>query len=190
NGIQGLGRLPLSQSSSLAYGISADGSTIVGASFVDGVSQAVVWDELHGLRTIGDLPTGEIFSVATAASADGSLVFGSSATTFGSEAFVWDAVRGMRRLGEGVGRPVSRFVNAVSDDGTIVVGRDWSVRLGDQAVIWDAAGTMQPLSTLLRSLGIDLTGWKLSEAMDVSADGRTIVGYGTNPSGKREAWIA
>jgi hypothetical protein len=35
----------------------------------------------------------------------------------------------------------------------------------------------------------NLSGWKLDEATGVSADGRTIVGYGRGPSG-HEAWIA
>jgi uncharacterized membrane protein len=32
-------------------------------------------------------------------------------------------------------------------------------------------------------------GWKLVEAMAVSADGNTIVGYGINPLGQTEAWV-
>ena len=36
--------------------------------------------------------------------------------------------------------------------------------------------------------GIDLTGWQLSEATDVSSDGRVVVGTGVNPSGFDEAW--
>lgn len=39
-------------------------------------------------------------------------------------------------------------------------------------------------------LGLDLTGWTLRNALAVSADGQTIVGYGTNPSGFAEAWVA
>jgi len=38
--------------------------------------------------------------------------------------------------------------------------------------------------------GPDLTGWTLTEANGISADGNTIVGYGTNPLGNTEAWIA
>jgi uncharacterized membrane protein len=35
-----------------------------------------------------------------------------------------------------------------------------------------------------------LAGWKLSIATAISADGQTVVGYGINPSGLTEAWIA
>ena len=38
--------------------------------------------------------------------------------------------------------------------------------------------------------GLDLSGWMLQGARDVSADGAVIVGYGINPAGEREGWVA
>lgn len=35
-----------------------------------------------------------------------------------------------------------------------------------------------------------LPGQTLREALGISADGKTIVGYGTNPDGNAEAWLA
>jgi uncharacterized membrane protein len=49
---------------------------------------------------------------------------------------------------------------------------------------------MERLADILTSKGIDLTGWELSVATAVSADGKTIVGYGINPAGEREAFVA
>jgi hypothetical protein len=51
---------------------------------------------------------------------------------------------------------------------------------------------MLELDALLVSLGLGpaLAGWKLDEATAISADGLTIVGTGTNPSGNTEAWVA
>ena len=49
---------------------------------------------------------------------------------------------------------------------------------------------MQELAVILTALGLDLSGWTLEVANAVSADGLTIVGWGTNPDGFREAWIA
>ena len=39
-------------------------------------------------------------------------------------------------------------------------------------------------------LGSSLTGWTLTTASAVSADGTTIVGYGSNADGDTEAWMA
>jgi len=50
---------------------------------------------------------------------------------------------------------------------------------------------MQNLRDLLLADGIaELDGWTLLNATGISGDGRTIVGYGVNPDGNTEAWIA
>jgi hypothetical protein len=43
---------------------------------------------------------------------------------------------------------------------------------------------------LVNDFGLDLTGWQLIDATGISDDGLSIVGYGQNPSGNGEAWIA
>jgi predicted hydrolase (HD superfamily) len=45
-------------------------------------------------------------------------------------------------------------------------------------------------NVLVSDYGLDLTGWTLEAATDISPNGRTIVGNGTNPNGDLEAWIA
>jgi len=84
------------------------------------------------------------------------------------------------------------FAAGVSGDGRVVVGVSNPTRqLGqDRACIWTggAAPTMEWLLT--REYGLDLSGWVLTAATGVSADGHTIVGYGINPSGNWEAWVA
>src|SRR5438046_10070436 len=49
---------------------------------------------------------------------------------------------------------------------------------------------MRDLATVLTGLGLNLTGWTLTEARGISADGRVIVGTGTNLAGNTEAWRA
>jgi hypothetical protein len=50
---------------------------------------------------------------------------------------------------------------------------------------------MQNLRELLIADGATgLTGWTLRQARGVSADGRTIAGFGINPRGQVEAWLA
>ena len=76
-----------------------------------------------------------------------------------------------------------------SSDGSVVVGLSVTAS-GNNAFIWDSVNGMRSVSVLLTGLGIDLTGWTLVDALDVSADGTKIVGTGINPSGFSEAWLA
>src|SRR5690606_4704282 len=63
----------------------------------------------------------------------------------------------------------------ISGDGEVIVGT-----AGSEAFLCrngtDAAPTMERLASVLEDAGVDLTNWTLTEAADVSADGRTIVG--------------
>jgi len=95
----------------------------------------------------------------------------------------------MRGLGDLPGGNFSSFAQGISADGTVIVGAS-NVASGSEAFIWDNANGMRSLSFLLTSLGIDLGGLRLTDAMGISADGLTIVGNGINLSGYAEAWIA
>jgi hypothetical protein len=50
---------------------------------------------------------------------------------------------------------------------------------------------MRKLADVLSpKVGSAIDGWILGAATAISADGLTIVGYGRNPSGNEEAWVA
>jgi hypothetical protein len=50
---------------------------------------------------------------------------------------------------------------------------------------------MRNLRDVLTSdYGLDVTGWNLTVAAAISDDGQTIVGYGLNPAGNPEGWVA
>jgi len=138
---------------------------------------------------LGDLAGGRFGSGANGVSADGGTVVGWGSSGSGTEAFIWDATNGMQGLGDLAGGSFESLALGISADGGTVVG--WgNSGSGYEAFIWDATNGMQSLQVLLGTLGVDLTGWQLSEARGISADGRTIVGYGRNPSGSREAFVA
>ena len=61
-----------------------------------------------------------------------------------------------------------------------------------EAVLWTTAGIQSLEQVLVEDFGLgsELAGWQLTAALAVSDDGRTIVGFGTNPLGFREGWIA
>lgn len=78
----------------------------------------------------------------------------------------------------------------MSADGSVVVGTSVSTS-GDEAFIWDSTNGMRSLTSVLQNdYGMNLTRWTLSGAQGISADGQTIVGYGKNPAGNNEAWMA
>jgi probable HAF family extracellular repeat protein len=77
----------------------------------------------------------------------------------------------------------------VNGDGSIVVGFSLT-GVGAEAFIWDAGNGMRNLKTVLETdFSLDLTGWTLANALDISDDGRVIVGHGINPDGNSEGWL-
>ena len=193
---QGLGFLP-DGTNSQAEGVSADGAVVVGSSavFNSGV-QATRWTSSDGMQGLGFLPGGDfLFSAATGASADGSVVVGLSNRTNGIAAFRWTVSGGMQDLGvlPGGDLPGGRLFSAAADvsaDGLVVVGRS-SGDGGSEAFVWENDTGMRPLFDVLVEQGEDLSSWtSLDIARAISADGRTIVGTGTNSSGNEEAFVA
>lgn len=57
-------------------------------------------------------------------------------------------------------------------------------------MLWDETNGMSAIETLLEVAHFDLAGWRLLHASGVSLNGRVVTGWGTNPSGGVESWIA
>jgi uncharacterized membrane protein len=72
---------------------------------------------------------------------------------------------------------------AISSDGAVIVGVS-----NNQAFIWDSNNGMRALGTVLSGAGVDLDNWVLQSATGVSADGKTVAGYGTH-GGTTEAFV-
>jgi probable HAF family extracellular repeat protein len=92
--MQSIGVLP-GMSNSFAYGVSADGSVIVGASYTN----AFRYTASGGMQDLGviNYGVGVPYSVATEVSGDGKVVVGYSGTTGVDEAFVWQESTGQMR---------------------------------------------------------------------------------------------
>lgn len=178
---------------SYASAVSGDGLTIVGTQNTGGGTQAFRWTLASGMVGLGSSAGGVLSSYsAYAISADGSVIVGQgfhSAATSESEAFSWTQATGLVGLGDLAGGTFYSYAWDTSGDGSIIVGAGRSAS-GDEAFIWDAAHGMRNLRDVLVSdYGVtDLTGWTLTSARAISADGQTIVGDGINPSGQTEAW--
>ncbi len=177
-----------------AAAISNDGTTVVGWTdlmpHLGGSSEAAIWRDLESggtLLELGTLPQGN-FSSANAISADGSVVVG-QATNPGisqpDQAFRWTAGTGIVSLGDLPNIDSNSIAFDVSGDGSIIVGSANNV-----AFIWDAVNGMRELQEVLElEIGLDLTGWNLTEATGISDNGLLITGTGINPLGQTEAWI-
>jgi probable HAF family extracellular repeat protein len=193
-GMLGLGDLLDDNISSYAYGVSTDGLVVVGLGCSTWGTEAFRWTYSRGMVGLGGFQGAGpwINSHAYAVSADGSVVVGFSYNydERGPEAFRWTESGGMVGLGDLPEGGFDSEAYAVSDNGAIVVGQGYSA-VGWEAFMWDSTNGMQNLKDVLTNKhGLDLTGWFLDSAQGISADGKTFAGYGTNPDGKREAWIA
>jgi probable HAF family extracellular repeat protein len=174
-------------------GVSADGSKVPVSVTNLGSVRAFLWQSTGPILDLG-LVTTPFYdqSFASGISADGSTVVGRGYNTSNgeSEAARWTSTTGMVGLGtlDGFfGRQGDAL--AASGDGSIVVGYS-DYQTGTAAFIWDETHGMRRLQDVLTGSGLDLTGWTLHSANDISADGRVIVGSATNPDGDPEAWMA
>lgn len=180
---EGMTRLPVNRPAnySRANGISADGSTIYGWNDQDnGGRTGVVW---QGGQTIDLTYQGEGVGEALASNSDGSVIVGSGAfTENGSEAWRWTAATGVQPIGF-IGTMGGAYAFAVSEDGNIVVGASgfgWN----RSAVVWTPATGMVTLADYAAAHGVTIpAGWTLATASGVSADGKTIAGWGLGNAG-------
>lgn len=182
-----LGTMPGGGATS-AMDVNEDGTVIVGSGVTAGdtgsLEVAFRWTQADGFDSLGLLEGGSRFTRATAVSSDGNLIAGEGDTGGTDQAFLWTIEDGMRLLGEFTPQ-------GLADDGSLVVGtRDFDQDTS-RAVIWDEVYGVRDLKLVLElDFGLDLAGWILLEAPDVSIDGTVIVGRGINPSGHYEAYVA
>jgi probable HAF family extracellular repeat protein len=152
----------------VALGVSADGSIVVGVSN----SLAFRWTVDDGIVELGN-------GTARAISADGSTIVGDGSPSSNSEAFRWTSDGGMVGLGflaEGNSIPTTPFssASATSVDGSVIVGRSSSIS-GLEAFRWTAGSGMVGMG--------DLSGGDFrSAAYGISVDGSVIVGAGSATS--------
>lgn len=185
---------------SVAWSVSYDGRVVVGgASTTPGErdlssfgqkpsSHASVWIDNKKLCFI-DLPGGGENDMAFGVSGDGFVVVGCCESRNGIEAFRY--VDGTTfALGDILGGYFGSMALAASENGDVIVGTGTSDQ-GEEAFCWTDALDMLSLQELLtHHFGLNLDGWKLKEAVGISADGCIIVGTGINPYGYLEAWRA
>lgn len=149
---------------SSAFGVSADGRTVVGSS-PDSSNQdrAFRWTTLEGIAALPTFGAGTM--LARGVGADGAVIVGGSSVFPATGAWIWRSGTGFEAL-PGLGGPQTDAL-AVSADGLTVVGRAQTITGAWRAFRWTALDGM-----------VDL-GPQTETARAVSADGSVIVGTGT-----------
>jgi uncharacterized membrane protein len=170
--------------------VSDDGNSIVGV-ISSGLSGRAFLFRPNGssLTLLEDLPGGGISSSASGISGNGTVIVGRSSTDAGNEAVRWSLLEATIALGDLPGGAYESLALDVSNDGEVIVGRG-TTELGTEAFVWSRSNGMVRLTDILALSGVATPGWVLHNAFGVSADGRWVVGEGTNPNGNLEAFIA
>jgi uncharacterized membrane protein len=174
-----------------ANAVNANGSVIVGwQDQATGERTAAKWVD-SGAGYVEELiltPSGGLNGEAQAVSADGNTIVGGG-YNFGSSAWIWRPKAGVMPLESRPNASASFVALDVSDSGKVVVG---FARFGNstRAVIWkpkqDQGAFLDEF--IERGGAVVPDGWTLSVANVISADGKTIYGWGFNPNGLIEMY--
>jgi probable HAF family extracellular repeat protein len=176
-GVQSLGTLPGgSNGGSGAHAISQDGSIIVGtSSWAGGSNHPFKWTAQSGMQDLGVLP-GATFGFATGVSANNAVIVGDCVTPSGSRIF-----RHINSALQNLGTPQGAsdaYARSTNYDGKVVTGRALIAPQTYRACVWNTNNGIIDLKSWLTALGTNTTGWTLTEAWGVSADGSVIAGTG------------
>jgi len=122
----GIGFLHEEERWSWVFGLSSDGTSVIGASRdgdgFNGPVQAIRWRPETGIEGIGRLPGTGKNSQAFGVSTNGSVIVGAGNSDPGWQAFRWTEAGGIVGLGDLPGGDFWSQAWAVSGDGSIVVG--------------------------------------------------------------------
>ena len=165
--------------SSRANGINDDGSVIIGwQDQPNGERTAAKW--VNGVEELILTPDGGLNGEALAVSGDGNAIVG-AAYNLRDGAWIWRPATGVQRIWE---RGKRLTLLNVSDDGKTAVGftREGPQGGHQRAFLWrDGRGVILLAKYLADRGAIVPEGWDLLVATLISADGKTVYGWGFNP---------
>jgi uncharacterized membrane protein len=166
-----LGLLP-GQSSSGAAAVSGDGTAVVGSSG----TRAFRWTGVGGMIDLGSLP-GQQWALGEAVNTNGTVITGrySNGSEFG---YRWTSTGGMVALPQTPAGCVALRPRAINGDGTLIIGQVVDNAAGFTCFVWTPSQGTQLLAPHLAARGINLTGWQLTDATGISADGTAMCGNG------------
>jgi len=192
--MSGLGDLPGGIFQSEAHAVTPDGALVTGFG-TPGLQRIFTWDATNNMQDYYPSATAWAHDI----SAGGNTLVGKVRATYVASGGIftynyWRAARWNGGIISIIGP--EDFGGASSDSSFYGVTPDASLAVGSfkvsgpyYAVSHDAFNGVRDLKSVLATNGIDMSGWQLTAATAISADGSVIVGYGTNPGGQQEAWV-
>jgi len=148
--------------------LSADGSVISGVSSNNATFR---WSEADGYVEVASQA-----GSANKLSADGSVLLASSQDPQGVESvFRWTNATGAVELAPGT----NTRGGDMSADGRVIATTSWRGQEPKDPLVWDTEHGTRSLDEILHARGIDTSGWNFSEAQQLSADGKVLIGQAT-----------
>ncbi len=186
NGVpMALPSLSTSIPSSGAGGVSGNGQVIVGSSSYDPnnptFTKAVTWQGTT-VSPLANFDTSYTFASAVAANADGSVIIGQAHTV------IPRTLTTVRWVNGTPSAPGELIAYATDATGLVVAGGT-PPNAVPGAERWTTTNGEQSIQPLLTAAGVDTTGWIFLRAV-VNGNGRVFAGYGTDPNGYFQAFIA
>lgn len=180
-------------SESIALGVSADGSVIVGEAR-DGSAQdqlrAFRWTAEKGMESLGTL-NGGIGSWAQGVSADGLVIVGDAhdgAAENQTRTFRWTAEKGMESLST-LNEGRSNEAQVVSANGLMIVREARNGVAHDQHKVfrWTAEKGMESVEKMLTEKGLLPLQWRLTKVTAITPSETVLIGGGTYHDGRTKA---
>jgi probable HAF family extracellular repeat protein len=194
--IEFLGGLPGGTGVGQATAVSADGGVIVGLAHAGSDYRPFRWTVAGGMQHLGSSFPGMIAGRAEGVSPCGQVVVGLAIVPSGSGGdylypFRYEEGGTMQSIGFLPGGYYAGIAMDCSEGGEVVVGGNLMSNGDSRATIWDEVHGLRALDDMLvNDHGLDLQGFSPEQAMAVSGDGLTIVGYGRNAHGQTRSFIA
>jgi len=168
--------LPLASGrTSSSADVSADGSVIFGTEDSPGQSRAASWT--NALIRLLPQPLSGSFPRVHGAASNGRIAVGQVNLASGSHPIRWIDASRFELLGRLPQWSFGARAFDASADGSVIVGSGTTASI-TEAFVWDAYHGLRRLDQVLADAGVDVSGWTLLSASDVSGDGLTIVGAG------------
>lgn len=174
---QGLGVLS-GGTDSRAFGVSSDGTTVVGESTVGGKTTAFHWKLASGMQALPAPSDGLTYGTTTAraVSANGLMVVGGAYPTTGQpyRGILWVAgqVSTVYQGQTASGAISSAMLSAVNQDGSIVAGSEERDGDGSRAVRWTSEGRANLVAA----------SYDTSSPQGMTPDGNVVVGSTSDPA--------